>query len=298
MSLENITQKLVVSAGEDNLFIIISALVSMRYYYDSITSNNDVESVLLIDEFDATLHPSLQFKLLDIFREYSACYKIQIVFTTHSLSTIEYALKKKDNVIYLIDNVDLPTGRLEELSASDIDILALNERTKLEQKYFSNFLKDHSHGFVCTWTEPTMCRGMTSRVGYRGVPSGFDEANAFIQSCKNYFESVHAMNDEELLSILVNDLVSRLGYKGGLPLKLECGSVSTVSPDTQFVSAALLQNPYLGKNYAFFQLPMPSGTVKTISAVASDAHIFQMLCQEFEYLDGADYYLLDGHGPF
>ena len=196
--------------------------------------------------------------------------------------------------LYLtFDYVDLPTGRLEELSASDIDILALNERTKLEQKYFSNFLKDHSHGFVCTWTEPTMCRGMTSRVGYRGVPSGFDEANAFIQSCKNYFESVHAMNDEELLSILVNDLVSRLGYKGGLPLKLECGSVSTVSPDTQFVSAALLQNPYLGKNYAFFQLPMPSGTVKTISAVASDAHIFQMLCQEFEYLDGADYYLLD-----
>lgn len=94
-----------ISAGEDNLFILISALVSLKYYYENITSNNDVESVLLIDEFDATLHPSLQFRLLDIFRDFSARYKIQIVFTTHSLSTVEYALKKGDNVIYLIDNI-------------------------------------------------------------------------------------------------------------------------------------------------------------------------------------------------
>lgn len=94
-----------ISAGEDNLFIIVSALVSLRYYYESITSNNEVESILLIDEYDATLHPSLQFKLLDIFRSYSAQYKIQIIFTSHSLSTIEYALQKKDTVTYLIDNI-------------------------------------------------------------------------------------------------------------------------------------------------------------------------------------------------
>lgn len=94
-----------ISAGEDNLFIIISALVSLHYYYENIVSHNEVESILLIDEFDATLHPSLQFKLLDLFRQYSVNYKIQIVFTTHSLSSVEYALKKKDNVIYLIDNI-------------------------------------------------------------------------------------------------------------------------------------------------------------------------------------------------
>lgn len=94
-----------ISAGEDNLFIIICALVSLRYYFENITSTNEIESILLIDEFDATLHPSLQERLLKIFRQYSETYKIQIVFTTHSLSTIESALKSKDNVIYLIDNV-------------------------------------------------------------------------------------------------------------------------------------------------------------------------------------------------
>lgn len=94
-----------ISAGEDNLFIIISALVSLKYYYENINSIREVESVLLIDEFDATLHPSLQYRLLEIFRQFSNDYKIQIIFTTHSLSTIEMALKKKDNLIYLIDNI-------------------------------------------------------------------------------------------------------------------------------------------------------------------------------------------------
>jgi hypothetical protein len=94
-----------ISAGEDNLFILLTALVSLKYYYQSIQSNNEIESILLIDELDATLHPSFQFKLLELFRKYSSDYKIQVIFTTHSLSLLEYALKKKDNVIYLIDNV-------------------------------------------------------------------------------------------------------------------------------------------------------------------------------------------------
>lgn len=94
-----------ISAGEDNLFILLTALVSLKYYYQSIQSNNEIESILLIDELDATLHPSFQFKLLELFRKYSGDYKIQVIFTTHSLSLLEYALKKKDNVIYLIDNI-------------------------------------------------------------------------------------------------------------------------------------------------------------------------------------------------
>lgn len=83
----------------------ICALVSLRYYFERITSTNEIESILLIDEFDATLHPSLQERLLKIFRHYSEAYKIQIIFTTHSLSTVDAALKSRDNVIYLIDNV-------------------------------------------------------------------------------------------------------------------------------------------------------------------------------------------------
>ncbi|MBC8945196.1 ATP-dependent nuclease [Xenorhabdus indica] len=95
-----------ISSGEDNLFIILKALVSLAYYHDSLISVNNTSSVsvLLIDEFDATLHPSLQEKLFDIIYEYSLKYKIQVFITTHSLSLLEYVLEQKQNVIYLLNN--------------------------------------------------------------------------------------------------------------------------------------------------------------------------------------------------
>lgn len=94
-----------ISAGEDNLYILLAALMSLRYYYESITTSNTVESILLIDEIDATLHPAFQIKLLKLLREYSKEYKIQIVFTSHSMSTLEDMLDHKDNVLYLVDNL-------------------------------------------------------------------------------------------------------------------------------------------------------------------------------------------------
>ncbi|MCL6354306.1 AAA family ATPase [Pectobacterium parmentieri] len=95
-----------ISSGEDNLFIIVKALVSLRYYFESLIESNDSkESILLIDEFDATLHPSLQIRLLDKIHEYAKAFKIQVFFTTHSLTLLEHAFHKKYCVIYLINNI-------------------------------------------------------------------------------------------------------------------------------------------------------------------------------------------------
>lgn len=94
-----------ISSGEDNLFIILKALVSLRFYYQSLEkSTNTKESILLIDEFDATLHPYLQTKLLDKMKEYAKEFKIQIFLTTHSLSLLKHSSANKINIIYLINN--------------------------------------------------------------------------------------------------------------------------------------------------------------------------------------------------
>lgn len=95
-----------ISAGEDNLFIILLSLESLAYYCESLKEPNSTDALLLIDEIDATLHPSLQNKLVDLFIEYQKKWNIQIIFTTHSLSLIEHLLNKKQNVIYLRDNID------------------------------------------------------------------------------------------------------------------------------------------------------------------------------------------------
>ena len=91
-----------ISAGEDNLYILLISLVSLKYYFESIDSVNDVESV---DELDATLHPAYQIKLLSLLRQYSLDYKIQVFFTTHSMTMLEALLKKNDKLFYLIDNI-------------------------------------------------------------------------------------------------------------------------------------------------------------------------------------------------
>ena len=69
-----------ISAGEDNLLIIITALVSLRYYFENIISSHDDESILLIDEVDATLHPAYQYQLLDMVNDYAEKYHIKWLF--------------------------------------------------------------------------------------------------------------------------------------------------------------------------------------------------------------------------
>lgn len=93
-----------ISDGEDNLYIILTALECLKFYTENIDDINYKEGILLIDEFDATLHPSQQINLLRHIDDYSTKYHIQVVLTTHSLSTIEEALKNKFKVFYLIDN--------------------------------------------------------------------------------------------------------------------------------------------------------------------------------------------------
>lgn len=94
-----------ISSGEDNLLILLTALVSLRYYYENIDSQHQTESILLVDEIDATLHPAFQNRLLDLMDEYTSKYKIKLICTSHSLSLLEYAFQKKHNVIYLLDNI-------------------------------------------------------------------------------------------------------------------------------------------------------------------------------------------------
>jgi len=118
-----------ISAGEDNLMIMLTSLISLKYYFANIVSERDVESIMLIDEMDATLHPAYQVKLLKLMNEYSGKYKIKFVFTTHSISLLEYALEKKYNVIYLLDQINSVTPM------HDVDIYKI-------KMYLHNVIKE------------------------------------------------------------------------------------------------------------------------------------------------------------
>lgn len=132
-----------ISAGEDNLFIILTALVSLQFYYASINSSSDIESILLVDELDATLHPAYQLRLLELFRRCADDYKIQFIFTSHSMTLIENALENKNNVLYFQDSIENVT------MMEDVDIykikMSLNQVLKRDlyfQKMIPVFTED------------------------------------------------------------------------------------------------------------------------------------------------------------
>ena len=188
-----------ISAGEDNLFILLSALVSLKYYFKSITSNNTVESILLIDEFDATLHPSLQFKLLDIFRAFSTEYKIQIIFTTHSLSTVEYALKHRDNVLYLIDNIT----SVEKMDSPDIYKIKM---------YLYNITRDDIY---LGKSIPVFSEDEEARVFLRILFDYYQEQDANFLQVRSFFHFVDA-------TIGANNLKSIFGDSNLLKTTMKC----------------------------------------------------------------------------
>lgn len=123
-----------ISAGEDNLLIIITAVVSLRYYYENISPLEGTNSILLIDEMDATLHPAYQYKLMDLFNQYAADYHIKFVFTSHSLSLLEYAFEKKNKVIYLLDNIT----DVKEMEDADIYKIKMYLRNKTKEDIYLN----------------------------------------------------------------------------------------------------------------------------------------------------------------
>lgn len=50
--------------------------------------------LLLIDELDVTLFPSSQVRLFDLLKERAAAQRVQVVFTTHSMTLLEKAVKE------------------------------------------------------------------------------------------------------------------------------------------------------------------------------------------------------------
>lgn len=90
-----------ISAGQDNLAILLTNIAIIRYFHDCYPNDN-LNTLLLVDELDATLHPNFQVKMLDLLLDltnrHSGC---QVFVTTHSLFLIEQAFRKKLKINYL-----------------------------------------------------------------------------------------------------------------------------------------------------------------------------------------------------
>lgn len=76
------------SAGQDNIGKILLSILSFQRLQAKY-GNHYKGGILAIDEIDTTLYPASQIKLIEALRKFSSQLKIQVIFTTHSLSILE-----------------------------------------------------------------------------------------------------------------------------------------------------------------------------------------------------------------
>lgn len=76
------------SMGQDNIAKIILALFSFQRLKNKYGPSYQ-GGILAIDELDATMYPASQVELLKVLRKYASDLKLQIFYTTHSLSLLE-----------------------------------------------------------------------------------------------------------------------------------------------------------------------------------------------------------------
>ncbi|MHA4739893.1 ATP-dependent nuclease [Dyadobacter sp. MSC1_007] len=127
------------SAGQDNIGKILLAILSFRRLQEKYKGAYK-GGILAIDELDATLYPASQIKLIEALRVFSR-YRIQIIFTTHSLPILEKAcglqadekIKGQVRVVYL-QKIDSKVAVIEDVAYEAIKnrlnvALSLNPRS-------------------------------------------------------------------------------------------------------------------------------------------------------------------------
>lgn len=137
------------SAGQDNVGKILLTVLSFQRL--KAKYGKDYQGgILAIDELDTTLYPASQIKLLEALRKFSSQLKIQIIFTTHSLSILEktcewqadFKLLNQVKVLYL-QKTDNDVKVAENISFDIIkDKLNIAMATKQVSKKIPVFTED------------------------------------------------------------------------------------------------------------------------------------------------------------
>jgi energy-coupling factor transporter ATP-binding protein EcfA2 len=209
------------------------SLISLKYYYECIESKNECESILLVDELDATLHPAFQIKLLKLLRQYSSEYKIQVFFTTHSMTSLEDLLEKKDNVFYLVDNVTSVTLMEEpDIYKIQMHLRSLTKKDMYYDKVIPVFSEDDEARFLINLLFDYYEEKRPEFIGVRRL-FHFVDINLGADNLENIFKDLKLLRSTmKAICILDGDHKSDLNNNiVALPGKTEVKSGEMFSPE-------------------------------------------------------------------
>lgn len=128
-----------VSAGQDNLGSILTAVLSFRRLQKDFPHDYK-GGLLFIDEIESTLYPAAQAKLVECLYKFSSKFHIQIFLTTHSSTVIKKLMQPKykgDTRIIFLESKDKQIVQRNNLDLDTIDNL-LNVTPTIKKKKLLN----------------------------------------------------------------------------------------------------------------------------------------------------------------
>lgn len=164
------------SAGQDNVGKIILALLSFKRLKEKYPKSYK-GGILLIDELDATMYPGSQERLLRVLRRWSNRYRIQVIFTTHSLMLLELGSRlysemrqnpKTENQIQLVylekigENIDILEGVSFHTIKNRLRVNTEDERP--------NKVTVYSEDLETIWVTKSLLKGYLSRLAFINSP--------------------------------------------------------------------------------------------------------------------------------
>ncbi len=193
------------SAGQDNLGQILLSVLSFKKL--KVKMGEDWNGgLLLIDEFDATLHAASQVKLFDYLLNQCEEIGIQIAFTTHSLYLLKHITSIiKDNQTDVNNGVELVflttgNGRLQAMKNPDYDTVMFDLNMKLRRENREK-IKIYCEDAEARYFAQVLLESYTERICFTNFCSGCDQLIDLFKS-DDYFK-------KEVMTILDGDAHSK-----------------------------------------------------------------------------------------
>ncbi len=195
---------LVNSAGQDNIGQILCAILSFKKLKDE-QKEKYTGGMLLIDEVDATIHPSAQNRLVDLLIGESRKLNLQVVFTTHSTSMLRYVsgktmYNKNDDDAYNEVELIYLTNANRALQLLRNPRYPMIENDLMVQSNVQNTarVKIYSEDDEARWLLKKMLGGLLSRVNILGVEMGCTDLLKLIKADIEYFSKVLIVVDGDV----------------------------------------------------------------------------------------------------
>lgn len=219
------------SAGQDNLSQILLAVMS----FEALREQRSIDwngGLLLIDELDATLHPAAQNKLVKYLFDRAKELGIQVVFTTHSLSLLDYVCEKCAHNNYDETNdfeiVYLTTrnGFLELIPSPNYETIYLDMLNTMS--ILSSELRTipvYTEDDEARWMLRKMLGRLLPRVDMPNISMGNEQWLKLLREDYKHFKNMILVLDGDVPDKKIEELSKQLG-SGRLPnvLKLPGGT--------------------------------------------------------------------------